>query len=165
MTSRVPVLPQCKHIVLVEDDHFELEIATLDLTTAFVQTKLTVVRTVGDFLLNADQLRDADIVVMEHYLPLGALKESEQATSTWFNSLKDQFPEITAEWHHREGGERLVRWMRRNGFLMRVLFYTHSDIEHIAGDVRSDPRVFYLRKDMSSSELGRAVEAALLYHN
>ncbi len=161
MTSTIPVQVQRKHIVLVEDDQLEVELASFDLGPVFCQDKITLVRHVGDFLLSADQLRNADIVVMEHFLPLGELKDSEETTTAWFKNLAERFPVTTNNWNHRDGGERLVRWMRSSGFAMPVLFHTHSDVEDIAVDVRRDPKVFYQRKSITRGALCRAVEDVL----
>jgi hypothetical protein len=147
MTSTAPVRPQCKHIVVVEDDPLDMEVAMFDLVAAFHPAKITFVHTAGDFLLAAERLRDADIVITEHHVQLGALKDSEEATTAWFEDLAAKFPDMTAPWNHQQGGERLVRWMRRNGFTMPVLFHTDSDAKDLPGDLcEGDPKVFYLKK-------------------
>jgi CheY-like chemotaxis protein len=148
------------HIIVVEDDHFEIEIAMMDIVARFPQAKLTSVRTVGDFLLSADELRTADLVVMEHFLPLGRTLGSEEETTTWFKRVVDRSPEIVEAWNHQEGGERLLRWMRKNGMEMPVLFHTHSDLEDLAEDVRSDRAVFYLQKACVRN-LGEAINQTL----
>ncbi len=144
------------HIVLVEDDYLEHEMAVLEIRLAIPTAKITHVKNVGDFLLEADAFRDADIVVMEHYLPLGENGASEEENEAWFKNVSDRFPEVVEKWDHQQGGERLVRWMRKNGMNTPILFHTHSYRERIAADVREDPKVFHSQKG-SNTILGIAV--------
>jgi hypothetical protein len=149
------------HIVIVEDDQFENEITALDIAKRYPQAKITSTRSVGEFLLKVDGLRSADVVVMNHYLPLGELLGSEEETDNWFNNLGRKFPDMVVAWNHREGGERLLRWMRQNGMQMPVLFHTHSDIKSISDDVRADPAFFHTEKSSDGRGLGSSIEHAL----
>jgi hypothetical protein len=150
------------HIVVVEDDHVERDWARQNIMEHFSEVDISLVRNVGEFLLRAEEFRGADIVVMEHYLPLGQNGSSEEETEAWFANLRTRFPDMTMCWDHQKAGERLARWMRRNGMRMPILFYTYSGARSIARDVRYGVKVFHLQKVSGAKNLGPTIDRLIL---
>ena len=144
-------------IVIIEYDTFYLKLAKEGIVQGFPGVEVISFRNVGDFLVQAEELRNADAVVMEHFLPLVEYRPDHDS---WVASLTTQFPEVVKSWDHQEGGERLVRWMRRNDMKMPVLFQTHSPENRIVGDV-VESNVYYHRKSTRREELAESVKAML----
>lgn len=147
------------HVILVEDDYFDIEQARQALERRFRSgIKITTFRNVGGVALAKEDDKSADIVVMEHFLPLLEVSEDVEMR---FKQLSEQFPDLTTEWAHQEGGERLLKWMRANGMNMPVIFFTHSDIENIDENLFHDENVFYCLKSNSFQDLYKTINHAL----
>ncbi len=131
------------HIVVIEDDFFEREILVKNLKKTFPNFTITEFRNVGDFLLAISVLPSADIIITEHFLPLG---ETKPDFEKWIENLYILFPAVTTNWNYQEAGVRLVRHLRQNTIDIPVIIYTHSDKDWIDADVLKDPKVFYCKK-------------------
>lgn len=150
-------------VILVEDDWAERDISLNDIRTRFPTTDVLPLMTAGEFLIEVQKGSDlggADIVVMEQFLPLWYIGESEEELVEALERLERDFPIVVREWDHRSAGERLVRWMRSIGIQVPILLYTHSDEEDIPADIHLDERVFYSKKSAEDS-LSDAIKIVL----
>lgn len=139
------------HLVVIEDDFHEKQWVTEELKRRFSSVTITEFKTIGDFLLALSALPTADVIITEHFLPLGGvgLEYSEE----WFGKLDAHFPEVTADWNYQEAGERLVRHMRKIGVQTPVIIYTHSYEQCLEADVLKYPLVLYCSKDVELDNL------------
>lgn len=149
-------------IVLVENDELEIDIAKEEIHGYMPGAEVIEVRNVSDFLLRADELRRAGVVVTERYLPLLELGSSEEETDARVAEIARRFPEIAdSRWEGRDGGWVLARWIRRNGFEMPILFHMHSAEEDIPTDIRSGAKVSYCQKYLTPRKLAHAIRDAV----
>jgi hypothetical protein len=135
-------------ILLIEDDHSEMDFAVTDLKGAFPEAEILEFRSVAEFLnhLPDSGKTTADILILEHHLPLMQMGRSEEEMDQVYQNLITKFPWVGGKWDHQEAGEKTIRYIRRKNHRLPILIYTHSDFDSIVEDVRQDPRVEYLMK-------------------
>ena len=151
-------------ILLIEDDHFEMGVTVTDLREAFSKAKILEFRSVAEFLNHLPDSGEviADILILEHYLPLMQMGRSEEEMNQVYQNLITKFPWVGEEWNHQEAGERIIRYIRIKNPRLPILIYTHSEYDNIAEDVRQEPRVKYLMKgDFDTLSLKKKVLSLL----
>ena len=137
------------NIVIVENDPFELEMLEKEMLQRVDVTELTIIKSVSQAVAAVEQLRRADVIIMEKFLPLGQFQTEEECVL-----LLERQPELKREggWDYRQGGEWLIRWMRKNGVNTRVILHINVDKEWVDEDVFQDGTVVYCQKDLKSSD-------------
>jgi hypothetical protein len=142
------------HILLIEDEHFELEYTLDNLKRAFPKAQIVTFGSVEDFLMKSTEFDSrVCVLITEHFLPLMKMGKNEEEMSARYNELKSRFPWVAENWTHQQAGERLIRHIRRTNKDLPIVIYTHSDEYHIAKDVRSDPKVRYCYKTLKIQSL------------
>ena len=135
------------NIVIVESDPFEIEALKEEILISLNVSELTIIKSVSEAVVAVEQLRRADIIVMEKFLPLARLQTEEE-----YVFLLERQPELRREggWDYHEGGEWLIRWMRGQGVNAQVILHINVDKEFVGEDVFEDGMVVYCQKDLKS---------------
>jgi len=138
------------NIVIVESDPFDIEIPEREMLQRVDVTELTVIKSVSQAVAAVEQLRRADVIIMEKFLPLGQFQTEQE-----YVLLLEKQPELKCEggWDHRHGGEWLIRWMRKNGVNTPVILHINVDKEWVDEDVFQDGTVVYCKKGVNYDQL------------
>lgn len=150
------------HIVLIEDDHFEMEWFSEELKKAFPHIQIFLCRSVGEFLLFSQQLPTNYILITEHHLPLIQMGKNMEEMDAKLAELRSHFPWTGERWNHQEAGEQLVRHIRKTNQSLPIIIYTFSDETWIAEDVRCDPKVKYCEKESECSNLIKIIKSCMV---
>lgn len=121
-----------------------------------------VVQSVHTLLVGEGILRRAGLVVTERRLPWAAHDDTDEQFKVWLEGALRRYPDlIPADFETADSGERLLRWMRKSGMNMPVLFYTHSGQDMISNDVSADLGVYYCQKSSSTNDLDEVLREIL----
>lgn len=151
-------------IILVESDWAERDIALNDIRVGLPSAEVTTLKCAGQLLIEVQEGSDlggADIVVMEHHLPLWTIGESQEELDRPLESLARDFPEVVNLADGQLLSEKLVRYIRSLGIEVPILFYTLSRVGSIAGDILHDPKVYYCNKLLAGAPLVNAIKLAV----
>jgi DNA-binding NarL/FixJ family response regulator len=114
-----------------------------------------------DLVQEGSDLRGADVLVMEHYLPLCRTTRSLKEFDERFERLQRDFLDVATVADGRLTSEKAIRWMRSVGVQVPIIIHTNSLERAIAQDVLALSGVSYCHKSLNSKTLCEAITTAM----
>lgn len=148
-------------IVLIDGNAIARGLAETELRESFPGAKLVVLKTAGEFLRSSDEYLQADLLILDHELPLiergGDAEESHDRKMP----LLRKAPALVRVWKDHEGGSLLIGWVRKTGMRMPVILHTVTPPDDWNALARDDKNVFHSFKRVTKTTLSRDARLAL----
>ena len=149
-------------IILAEHDEFWRDVSKRGFSaiTGAEVVSLVDCGELLDLVRKGSNLRGANFLVMEHYLPLCTFAGTPQEYDERLERLSRDFPDVATVTDGQLTSEKVIHWMRSVGVQVPIIIHTISLERAIAQDVLALPGVSYCHKS-SMNTLFDAIRAAM----